>query len=176
MGGRCRDYVSQALPELERSPGGERIVEPLGSKDLEVLCSHLSTAFEGAGPTAAAILRTVVQGEEAREVAQEEIAERAIDDEELAPKFAKVAALLRRSLFMQRYADDMAARPSRVRDLAKQWSGPTAFDHLKSPSALRWLAYSAYCKTWLRWSLKKMVYLIVVLHHRQASEAARIPS
>lgn len=97
-----REFAAEWVPSLGRGPGGERVDEPLGAQDLEALCSHLTCAFEGAGPAAAAIAGEPQGGD-------------------LGPKWTRLAALLRRSLFLQRYSNDMAARPSRVEKLARQW-------------------------------------------------------
>lgn len=72
-----------------------------GADELQTLCTHIAAAF---APAAA----------QANAVAADETSN-------LSAKLHSAAALLRTQLFLQRYEDDIAGRPERVKDVANQW-------------------------------------------------------
>lgn len=72
-----------------------------GADDVVALCTHIGKAFEPAATQAASIAADVTS--------------------QVQPRLHRVAALLRTQLFIQRYTEDIANRPDRVKDVAKQW-------------------------------------------------------
>lgn len=93
-----REYVKDSLPELKHMSKSD---STWGKDEVQTLCTHIATAFAPAADQAEAV--------------------GADKTASLNAKLHSAAALLRTQLFLQRYEDDIAGRPERVKEVANQW-------------------------------------------------------